>query len=365
MSAIRGPMSVRSVRSVAVAVAVVIGVMAAVALVAPPAGAATVAKPLRTLIADLPVASEVRTGYNRDLFPHWIDADGDGCNTRYEVLIAEAVTAPAVGSGCGLSGGRWYSYYDGASWTVTSDLDIDHVVALAEAWDSGARNWTTAQRRSFANDLGDGRALVAVTDNVNQSKSDQDPAQWLPPLPGVHCRYIAEWTAVKTRWGLTVDSAEKNALTSVANGCANVTVTVDTVMGGGGPTATTTRPPTTTPPSTACRATNPTDVSVPDAGAAVTSPITVAGCARSASSTSTVEVHIVHTFRGDLVVDLVAPDGSTYPLKASNSSDGAANVDATYTRNLSSEVANGTWRLRVRDVFAQDTGYINSWTLTL
>ena len=365
MSAIPGSVrSVRSVRSVAIAVAVVVGVVGALALVAPRAFAATVSKSLRTLIADQPLASEVRTGYNRDLFPHWIDADGDGCNTRYEVLIAEAVTAPSVGSGCGLTGGRWTSYYDGASWTATSDLDIDHVVALAEAWDSGARNWTTAQRQSFANDLGDGRALVAVTDNVNQSKSDQDPAQWLPPLPGVHCRYIAEWAAVKTRWGLTVDSAEKNALTSVANGCTNVTVTVNTVMGGG-PTPTTTRPPTTTPPSTACRATNPDDVSVPDAGAAVTSPITIAGCGRSASSTSTVEVHVVHPYRGDLVVDLVAPDGSTYPLKASNSSDGAANVDATYTRNLSGEAANGTWRLQVQDVFAQDTGHINSWTLTI
>jgi hypothetical protein len=363
MSAVRG-----SVRSVAAAVAVVVGVVGTVVagvvvLVAPAASAATVAKPLRTLIADLPVASEVRTGYNRDLFPHWIDADGDGCNTRYEVLIAEAVTAPSVGSGCSLSGGRWYSYYDGAYWTAPADLDIDHVVALAEAWDSGARNWTTAQRQSYANDLGDGRALVAVTDNVNQSKSDQDPAEWLPPVTSVRCRYVTEWAAVKTRWALTVDSAEKSALTSVANGCGNVTVTVNTVMGGTTPPTTT--PPTTTPPSTACRATNGTDVAVPDAGAAVTSPITIAGCSRAASSASTVEVHIVHTYRGDLVVDLVAPDGSVYSLKASNSADGAANVDTTYTRNLSSEAANGTWRLRVQDVFAQDTGTINSWTLTL
>lgn len=189
-----------------------------------PAQAATVSQPLRTMVANLPVASEIRTGYNRDLFPHWIDADGDGCNTRYEVLIAEATTNPSVGSGCTLTGGRWFSYYDGAYWTNPSDLDIDHVVALAEAWDSGARSWTTSRRQSYANDMGDVRALIAVTDNVNQSKGDQDPATWVPSREV--CRYIGEWVAVKTRWRLTVDTAEKNALTSRAAGCSNITLTV-------------------------------------------------------------------------------------------------------------------------------------------
>jgi hypothetical protein len=195
-------------------------------LFASPARAETYSAPLRTAVASLPVATEIRTGYNRDLFPHWIDADGDGCNTRYEVLIAEAVTTPSVGSGCTLSGGRWYSYYDNAYWTIPSDLDIDHFVPLAEAWDSGARTWTTTRRRSFANDLGDYRSLVAVTDNVNQSKGDQDPAQWLPSYASARCRYVQEWVAVKIRWRLTVDSSEKSALTSLANGCTNVTITV-------------------------------------------------------------------------------------------------------------------------------------------
>ncbi|HEX6684434.1 MAG TPA: HNH endonuclease family protein [Candidatus Limnocylindrales bacterium] len=195
-------------------------------LFASPARAETYTAPLRTAVAGLPVATENRTGYNRDLFPHWIDADSDGCNTRYEVLIAEAVTAPSVGSGCTLSGGRWYSYYDNAYWTNPSDLDIDHVVALAEAWDSGARSWTTTRRRSFANDLGDSRSLVAVTDNVNQSKGDLDPAQWMPPYSSGRCRFIQEWVVVKIRWRLTVDSAEKSALTSAANGCSNVTLSV-------------------------------------------------------------------------------------------------------------------------------------------
>jgi hypothetical protein len=210
---------------------VAVAAVAALALAsfASPAQAATYSAPLRTAVASLTVATEVRTGYNRDLFPHWIDADRDGCNSRYEVLIAEATTAPTVGSGCSLSGGRWYSYYNNASYTLTSDLDIDHMVPLAEAWDSGARNWTTSRRQSFANDLGDSRPLAAVKDTVNQAKGDKDPAEWMPPYSGATCRYVQEWVATKKRWGLTVDTAEKNRLVTLANGCTNVTITVTLV----------------------------------------------------------------------------------------------------------------------------------------
>jgi subtilisin-like proprotein convertase family protein len=339
----------------AVVTAAVLAGLGIVAL-ASPANAATVSLPLRTMVANLPVATEVRTGYDRDLFTLWVDADSDGCNTRYEVLIAEAVTAPTVGSSCSLTGGRWYSYYDGEYWTAPADLDIDHMVPLAEAWDSGARNWTAAQRQSYANDLGDDRPLVAVTDNVNQAKSDQDPAEWMPPLTGVYCRYIGEWVAVKTRWGLTVDSAEKSALTSYAAACTNVTVTVTTMLGS---------TPTATASPAACTGTNATDVSVPDGGAAVTSTITIANCARSASSSSTVYVNVVHPYRGDLVITLVAPDGSTYPLKSSSTTDSAANVAATYPVNLSGEAAAGAWSLSVQDAYDEDTGYLNTWTLTV
>ena len=191
-----------------------------------PASAASTSGPLRTLVATMTVATEVRTGYDRDLFPLWIDADSDGCNTRYEVLIAEATTAPSIGSGCSLTGGRWYSYYDNVYWTLPSDLDIDHMVPLAEAWDSGARSWTTARRQAYANDLDDPRPLVAVTDNVNQSKGDRDPAEWMPSYSGATCRYVNEWVADKTRWRLTVDTAEKTALTSLAASCPNTTITV-------------------------------------------------------------------------------------------------------------------------------------------
>lgn len=180
--------------------------------------------PLQTAVADLSVATEVRTGYDRALFQHCIDADGDGCSTRNEVLLAEADDPTTVSGTCTLSGGRWYSYYDRVPWTNTSDLDIDHMVPLAEAWDSGARTWTSTVRRDFANDLGDYRSLVAVTDNVNQTKGDQDPGTWLPQYD--QCRYLREFVAVKHRWRLTVDSAEKSAMTSLATSCTNSTITV-------------------------------------------------------------------------------------------------------------------------------------------
>lgn len=135
-------------------------------------------------------------------------------------------------------------------------------------------------------------------------------------------------------------------------GLADAAKTVQAVTGGsgGGSTGGTTF-------------TNATAVSIPDNGAAIESSISVTGRTGNAPSTLQVGVDITHTYRGDLVLDLVAPDGSTYRLKAS-SSDSADNLVTTYSVNASSEVANGTWKLRVQDVAAQDTGRLNSWKLT-
>ncbi|MFG2893159.1 M4 family metallopeptidase [Streptomyces sp. NPDC048248] len=108
---------------------------------------------------------------------------------------------------------------------------------------------------------------------------------------------------------------------------------------------------------------NADDVAIPDAGSAVTSPVAVTRSG-NAPSTLKADVDIVHTYRGDLVVDLIAPDGTAYRLKNSSATDSADNVKATYTVNASSETANGTWKLRVQDVYARDTGYINGWKLT-
>ncbi|MCM2387804.1 M4 family metallopeptidase [Streptomyces albipurpureus] len=109
---------------------------------------------------------------------------------------------------------------------------------------------------------------------------------------------------------------------------------------------------------------NTTDVSVPDNGPAVTSSVTVSGRTGNAPAALRVGVDIIHTWRGDLVVDLVAPDGTVFPLKPFSGSDSADNVQTTYTVNASAEVANGVWKLRVQDRAAQDTGYINSFKLT-
>ncbi|MEU1277930.1 M28 family metallopeptidase [Streptomyces sp. NPDC005805] len=106
------------------------------------------------------------------------------------------------------------------------------------------------------------------------------------------------------------------------------------------------------------------DVAIPDAGAAVTSAIPVTGRSGNAPAALRVGVDIKHTYRGDLVIDLVAPDGSAYRLKNSSGSDSADNVITTYTVNASSEAANGEWKLRVQDVARYDTGYIDSWKLT-
>ncbi|GAA1920484.1 HNH endonuclease family protein [Nocardioides lentus] len=217
--------AVRRLRVPLVLLAALAAVLAVlVAAPAPPAAAETYSAPLRTAVRDLPVATEVRTGYSRDLFPHWVDADGDGCDARRETLLQEADDAPTVGSGCSLTGGRWFSYYDRVSVTSATQVSVDHMVPLAEAWDSGARSWTATERRAFANDLGDRRSLVGVTVSANSSKSDSDPAGWQPTYD--KCRYIAEFTAVKLRWRLSVDSAERSALISRADSCADTTLTV-------------------------------------------------------------------------------------------------------------------------------------------
>ncbi|MFJ7416817.1 HNH endonuclease family protein [Streptomyces sp. NPDC098077] len=172
------------------------------------------------------VTEENRTGYTRSSFKHWNAGENttDGCNTRAEVLIAEAVVAPTVGASCKLTGGTWVSYYDGQEVTSAGSLDIDHMVPLAESWDSGASAWTAARREAYANDQGAHVSLVAVTARSNRQKSDQDPADWMPPSPDAQCRYVAEWVSTKLRWQLTADDRELEALKVYADGPCEDTI---------------------------------------------------------------------------------------------------------------------------------------------
>jgi len=177
------------------------------------------------LLLTIPIELESPAGYDRDLFPHWSDADGDGCDTREEVLIRDAAGTAEVGASCGVTSGVWYSAYDGVWLDHATQLDVDHVVALKEAWDSGANDWTTLRREAFANDLDDPHALIAVSSSSNQSKGAADPSNWLPDNLDDQCRYIVAWVIVKARWELSMDEGEHGRIRNLLEGpCEGATV---------------------------------------------------------------------------------------------------------------------------------------------
>lgn len=154
--------------------------------------------------------------YDRDLFPTWITIEGK-CNTREYVLRRDG-SAVTLDSECRSTAGTWLSPYDGLTWTDASDLDIDHMVPVKNAWVSGAKAWTTDKRRDFANDVVRPQ-LWAVTDSSNRSKGDRSPDAWKPELASFYCTYARSWVAVKSYWELTVTTAEKAALTSMLDTC--------------------------------------------------------------------------------------------------------------------------------------------------
>lgn len=171
----------------------------------------------RSELAGLTVAPDgSMDGYDRDQFPHWHTVEGS-CDTR-EMVLQRDGDGVEVGTNCAPTSGSWTSPYDGDTWTAPGDVDIDHMVPLAAAWRSGAADWTTAQRETFANDLSSPQ-LWAVTDNVNQSKGDQTPDTWKPPLQSEWCRYARAFTHVKAQYDLTVNSAEQSALSDMLGTC--------------------------------------------------------------------------------------------------------------------------------------------------
>ena len=140
------------------------------------------------------------SGYSRDRFDHW-SAQGDGCDTR-DVVLRRDGTAVTVDDDCKIVEGTWFSVYDGETFTDPQNIDIDHMVPLANAWRTGAKpTGPTSSGRHFANDL-DRPQLLAVAASANRSKGDQDPSQWRPPRAAYWCVYAQDWVAVKAYWKL-------------------------------------------------------------------------------------------------------------------------------------------------------------------
>ena len=218
-----------------------------------------------SVLQTIRIENERPTGYVRALFEHWRDIDGDGCDAREQVLKRDSVTLPQVDPyKCKVIAGDWVSPYDGARWSDPTDIDIDHVVALKEAWDSGAWAWSAATRNAYANDTTDRRTLLAVTDNVNQQKSDRDPSNWVPPLKSNLCTYLGNWISIKARWNLSMDQSEwgriKNLLNSSCAGLVIAPWSEAPLMGTMRTSPTATSPTATSPSATVPKttATSPT-----------------------------------------------------------------------------------------------------------
>ena len=166
-------------------------------------------------------------GYSREKFPHWSGAieygwtlpagtpDPESCDVRDAALIRDG-RDEVVRSGCYVERGTWFDPYTGRTYYLPSDIDIDHVVPLANAWRSGASSWTTARRERFANAP---MVALSVEDNANQSKGDKGPEAWKPPRKAYHCTYARKWIGIKHNWSLSVTSPEKTALSSMLNTC--------------------------------------------------------------------------------------------------------------------------------------------------
>jgi hypothetical protein len=173
---------------------------------------------VRKELGELTVAApHPMTGYSRSKFPHWITQYGT-CDTR-EVVLARDGQDVIRDEQCRAASGTWYSAYDGkVSTRPSTEVDIDHVVPLANGWRSGADEWTTAKRRQFANDLTNPQ-LIAVSASSNRQKGDQSPDQWAPPLHSYWCTYARAWTHVKYVYELNITAPEKSTLDEMLDTC--------------------------------------------------------------------------------------------------------------------------------------------------
>ncbi|MFH2055959.1 MAG: YHYH domain-containing protein [bacterium] len=161
------------------------------------------------------------TKYKRKNWKHWIDEDKDCQNTRDEVLIAESLVPVTfvTEKKCRVKSGKWKCPYTGKSFTNPKKLDVDHMVPLGNAHNSGGWKWDKAIRRFYANDLGHPEHLIAVEAGANRSKGAQGPDQWKPSDESYWCQYAKDWMAIKYRWGLSVTKTEAQAVKDMEKSC--------------------------------------------------------------------------------------------------------------------------------------------------
>lgn len=173
-----------------------------------------------SLFERITVEPERRAGYVREDWSHWLDPDGDCRNTRHEILAAESLKAVAWSeNGCSVQSGEWRDAYTDQILHSPVEIDVDHFVPLAEAHRSGGYAWSRERRAVFANDMRDDRTLIAVSASANRAKGDQGPEDWLPPVAAYHCRYVADWVAVKLRWTLSMDERERVTVGNLLRDC--------------------------------------------------------------------------------------------------------------------------------------------------
>ena len=164
--------------------------------------------------ADLPA-------YDRDEWGRWRDADGDCQDTRQEVLVDESLVPVTYRTDrqCRVATGEWFGAFTGTTVHEPGALDIDHLVPLANAHKSGGWAWTEEHKRAYYNSLGDADHLIAVTASANRSKGARGPEQWRPINEAFWCEYAQDWIRIKGAWGLTVTSAEAQALEEMLGTC--------------------------------------------------------------------------------------------------------------------------------------------------
>ena len=180
---------------------------------APPRAAAQLIELLRPLVA---APDPNVPDYDRDHFAGWLDDDGDCINTRHEILQAEAINFSMNVEGCAVDSGEWFDPYTDRTFTNPRDLDVDHVVALADAWVSGAWQWADELLDRFSNDLGN---LNAIAAGENRSKSAKGPADYSPTAPAARCGYLVQYATVKIRWALSITPRDFEVVATGLAGC--------------------------------------------------------------------------------------------------------------------------------------------------